>query len=102
MGLGGLYLKVLPAELRAEQKLAEGSMALRAEHVGQYSPHDGAKRAGFRAGDIVVSFDGRTDLVRETDLLTYTLDRVETSPVPVEVLRDGNKTTLMLPASRQP
>ena len=44
------------------------------EHVGQYAPHDRAKKAGFRKGDILISFDGRTDLARETDLLAYALN----------------------------
>ena len=30
-------------------------------------------RAGFRQGDVLVSFDGRTDLRRETELLAYAL-----------------------------
>lgn len=101
MALGGLFSKVLSQELRDELKLPEGRMALRVQHVGQYAPHDGAKRAGFKAGDIVVSFDGHTDFMRETDLLAYALNQVKPgSKVPVEVLREGKEMTLTLPAAQ--
>jgi S1-C subfamily serine protease len=73
-------------------------MALRVKHVGQYSPHDVAKQAGFRNGDIIVAFDGRTDLLRETELLVYALNsRGEKSPVHVEILRGDQRLTLNLP-----
>ena len=66
-------------------------------HVGQFPPHDGAKQAGFKNGDIIVSFDGRTDLKRETELLEYALNDLKPgSSVPVVILRDGQKMTLSL------
>jgi hypothetical protein len=98
MALGGLFARPLPEELRKELKLPEDRMALRIQHVGQYAPHDRAKRAGFKAGDVLVSFDGRTDFLRETDLLAYALNQVKPgSQVPVEVLRDGKELTLEMP-----
>jgi hypothetical protein len=73
-------------------------MALRIKHVGQYSPHDVAKQAGFLKGDILVSFDGRTDLLRETDLLAFALSaRDADAPANVEVLRGTERKTLTLP-----
>jgi S1-C subfamily serine protease len=97
MGFGGMFLKPLTAEQRAEQKPPEGTMALYVQHVGQYSPHDIAKRAGLKAGDIVVSFNNRKDFQRETDVLAYALDEVKPgSKIPVEVLRDGQKLSLTL------
>lgn len=97
MALGGLYLKDLSPEARAELKLPAQGLALKAEHVGQYPPHDGAKRAGFEAGDIILSFDGRTDLVRETDLLSHALNGVTVgASIPVVVSRNGQRTTLTL------
>jgi S1-C subfamily serine protease len=96
MALGGLFLKSISAELRADQKLPVTGLALKVEHVGQYAPHDVAKKAGFKAGDIVLEFDGRTDLARETDLLAYGLNRTIGGSIPVVVLRDGKKTTLTL------
>jgi S1-C subfamily serine protease len=69
------------------------------EHVGQYAPHDVAKRAGFRKGDVVVSFDGRTDFARETDVIRHVLnDAKPGAPIEVRVRRDGEEKTLVLPA----
>ncbi|MEZ6151241.1 MAG: hypothetical protein R3C09_14055 [Pirellulaceae bacterium] len=49
----------------------EGEMALRVTHVGQYNKHAAAKHAGFQVDDILVSYDGRTDLQREADVFAY-------------------------------
>jgi hypothetical protein len=95
--LGGLFAKDLSAQLRSDLKAPLQGMAMRVQHVGQYAPHDRAKQAGFLKDDILVSFDGRTDLVRETDLLNYALYREGSDEVTVEVLRDGKKLTLKLP-----
>jgi S1-C subfamily serine protease len=97
MALGGLFAKNMSAELRTNHKLPLDGMALKIEHVGQYAPHDVAKKAGFRAGDILVSYDGRTDLVRETDLLAYALNRAEKGPAKVGVIREGKRIELTLP-----
>ncbi len=97
MALGGMFLKGISPELRAEQKLPAQGLALKVEHVGQYPPHDGAKRAGLKAGDVVISFAGRTDLTRETDLLAYALNRVKPgSEIPLVVRRDGQPLTFTL------
>jgi len=96
MALGGLFMKNISSELRVEQKLPAAGLAMKVEHVGQYAPHDGAKKAGFQAGDIVLEFDGRTDLARETDVLNYALEAKSGTSIPVVVLRDGKKTTLTL------
>jgi S1-C subfamily serine protease len=74
-------------------------MALRAKYVAKTGgPHGAADRAGFRAGDVLVSFDERTDLRRETDLFAHALSKHKVGDkVPVTVLRDGKKVTLMLP-----
>jgi S1-C subfamily serine protease len=101
MGLGGMYAKRLSAERRAELKLPETGMAFKVEHVGQYAPHDGAKKAGLVAGDIVISVGGRTDLLRETDLLAYSLNDLKVgSTLPVVVLRDRQKLDLSWPTTK--
>lgn len=101
IGLGGMYLKRPSAELRAAQKLPESGMALKVEHTGQFPPHDLAKKAGVRAGDILVSYDNRTDILRETDLLAYSLKRIQSgNSVPITILRDGERINLTLPISR--
>ena len=101
MSLGGMYLKPLIAEDRAEEKIAPEAMAFKVQHVGQYAPHDLAKKAGVVAGDIVVEYDGRADFRRETDLLAYALNqRPPGVTVPLVVLRGGERVTLSVPTSR--
>jgi hypothetical protein len=98
MAAGGLVLEPLPAEDRAKAKLPADSMALRVKMVGQFGPHAAGQKAGFKKGDVLVSFAGRTDLRRETDLLAYALTEKKVGErVPVAVLRDGRRVELTLP-----
>ena len=97
MGLGGMSLESLPAEERPAS-IPAGSMALRAKHVGQYGPHAAAKQAGVRAGDVLVSFDGKSDFTREADLIAYAVTaRKPGEKVKVELLRDGKRFEVLLP-----
>lgn len=94
-GTGGIFSEAVPAEERASMKLEPNAMALRIKHVGQYPPHNVAQKAGFVKGDILVSFNGRTDLVRETDLLAYAMSDLKPGArVEVQILRDGARKTL--------
>jgi hypothetical protein len=98
MATGGMLLEDLPAEDREKAGLAEGAMALRVKYLGQAGPHAAAKQAGFRQGDVLVAYDGRTDLRRETDLFAQGVTEHKPGErVPVTVLRDGKKVELMLP-----
>lgn len=94
--LGGMQLQAAitrPAGVPAER------MALEIKHVGQYHPHDVAKNAGFLPGDTIVSFDGRKDLFRETDLLAYALrGKSFQRDVAVEIIRAGKRLEMVLPA----
>ncbi len=99
IGAGGMLVEAVPAEDRKAAGLPETGMALRVKYAGgQSGPHGAARKAGFREGDILVSFDDKTDLRRETDLLAHAVahhkpgDRVR-----VTVLREGKKIELMLP-----
>ena len=57
-----------------------------------------ARKAGFREGDLLVSFDEKTDLPRETDLLAHAVTRHKPGgQVRVTVLREGKKIELVLP-----
>jgi serine protease Do len=95
MATGGLLLED-PAERPAG--LSKENMALRIKHVGQFGPHAAAKNAGFQVGDIIVSFDGKTDLKRETDLLAYSMrSHKPGDKVPVVVFRGGKNVNLTLP-----
>jgi serine protease Do len=97
MALGGMFLKPLSADQRAQRKLPAEGMALRVEHVGQFAPHDVAKRAGVKKEDVLVRFDGRSDFLRETDLLAYGLEKIEAGGmVEAEFLREGERVKVML------
>jgi len=85
MGTGGMVLESTDGGLRVKS-------------VGQYGAHALAKNSGFKAGDLIVSFDGKTDFKREGDLLVYTVtSRKAGDKVPVVVMRDGKKVELTLP-----
>jgi S1-C subfamily serine protease len=73
-------------------------MALRVKYVGQYGEHAAAKQAGFQKEDVIVAFDGRTDLATETDLIAYALQQKKPgTTVPVAVIRNGRRVNLELP-----
>jgi S1-C subfamily serine protease len=45
-----------------------------------------------KKGDIIIGFDGRTDLLRETDLIAWSLQNKKGgSKVVLDILRDGKK-----------
>ena len=76
---------------------ADGT-ALRVKSVGQFGIHAAAKNAGFQVGDVIVAFDGKTDLARESDLLAYAVNaRKVGDKVPVKVTRGGKPMEFMLP-----
>ena len=92
-----MFLKPLSAEQRKELKAPATGLALRVQHTGQFAPHDVAKKAGVQKDDILISFNGRTDLTRETDVLAYSLNELKPgSTVPAELLRDGQKISVSL------
>jgi hypothetical protein len=101
MGFGGMLLKEMSDEERAALKLPRESLSLKIAHVGQYSPHDVAKRAGFLKDDVLISFNNRSDLRRESDLLAYALNELKPGDsIPVTILRKGERRTLTLPIPR--
>jgi hypothetical protein len=98
MATGGILLKELTEEERQEAGIANGKLALRAQHVGEYGEHAAGMRAGFRRGDIFIEVNGRDDPLRETDLMRQLLDSARPGDkVPVTVLRDGKQVRLSLP-----
>lgn len=97
MATGGLRLENMTT---AEEKMAgiePGKMALRVKHVGQFGEHATAKKAGFQVNDVLVSVDGRDDLLRETDLFAYGVSKPKGQKMAVQVLRNGKKVGLQLP-----
>jgi hypothetical protein len=95
--LGGLLLEDVPADARPAAVAKEG-MALRVKHVGQFGPHAAAKAAGVQVGDILVAYDGKTDLTRETDVLAHGVTaRKPGDKVPLTVVRGGKRIELTIP-----
>jgi hypothetical protein len=98
MGTGGLVLRALSDDERAAADVGEDALGLSVDHVGQWSPHDYAKKAGFLKEDIIVSFDGKTHAMTRSQLLAYTMQETTAGHIiPVTVLRDGARVNLQLP-----
>lgn len=91
MGLGGMFLKAMTDDERAPLGIAADQMALVVNHVGAFAPHDRAKKAGVEKGDILIEFDGRRDLKRETDLLAYAMNEIEPGRAVPMRFRHGNE-----------
>ncbi len=90
VGLGGLFVKPATDEERQAWQIPAGKMALVVQHVGAFAPHDRAKKAGLLKGDVLISYDGHDDLIRETDLLTYSVNSVAPgAEVKLRVRRDN-------------
>ncbi len=97
MTTGGLKLETLSDEGRKRLKIDSRSMALQAEHVGQYGKHAVAKQAGFQKGDVIVAYDGQTNLMTPGELLAYgARHTIPGQKVAVTLLRDGKQMTKQL------
>lgn len=98
MATGGLLLESVDSENRGKNGVPATGMALRVKHVGQYGPHAAAKNAGFQIGDILVSYDGHSDLLTDSDVLRYGVTAHKPGEtVAVELVRNGQRKTLNLP-----
>ena len=97
MVAGGMVLQDSTAEERRAARLADDTLALRVNHVGEYGDHAVAKRAGFKKDDVLVSVDGQTRHFAESELFRYLLQRkMPGEKIPVTVLRDGERMNLEL------
>jgi len=98
MAAGGMLLEDATAEERRQAKLSGDALALRVQHVGEYGEHAVAKRAGFKKDDILLSVDGQTRHMTESELFRYLLQtRMPGEKVPVTVSRGGDRLNLELP-----
>ena len=97
MATGGFFSTEMTPEERRDAGLPAIGMTLRIKHVGQYAPHDAAKQAGLLKDDIVIEFDGRIDLIRESDLLAYGVTKhFPGDKIKVKILRNGKPMELTL------
>ena len=98
MAAGGLVLNVAAAEEGRPKEFSPDAMALLVRRAGKYGPHGTARRVGFREGDIIISFDGRDDLMTEQELLTYVAtSKKHGDRVAVDVLRGDRRMSFKLP-----
>lgn len=98
MVTGGILFEPASDAIRRDADLNDDQMALVIKHLGQYGPHAAAKRAGFRKGDLIVSFDGKTENLSPSELLIYASQHSKPGDqLPVEIIRDGRRQTLMMP-----
>jgi len=98
MGTGGLVLKDLNDEDRAQRNLPPTALGLLVEYVGQYNEHAAGKRAGFQKNDIIVQVDFQSSRMNESELFRYLLqNKTKGEHASVVVLRDKEKYTLQLP-----
>ena len=101
MATGGMRLEEVPAAERKRRGIPDGKMALRIKHLGRYGAHRLALKTGFRVGDVLLSFDGKTDLLRPTDILTYAVNAKKPGErVEISFLRGRRKMTLRLPMQK--
>lgn len=101
MVLGGLVLESLPVESKEELGVAADKMAFRIKHIGQYNEHAAAKRAGIQKEDVIVGYDGRDDLLRETDVFDYALSNLRPGErVTLGILRNRKEQNLQIPVQK--
>ncbi len=98
MVTGGMVLETVPPDERGKAGLPATGMALKIKYLGESGPHGAAKRAGFRAGDVVLAVDKHDDYARETDWIAGALREYKVGEkVDVIVWREGRQVALKLP-----
>jgi hypothetical protein len=98
MVTGGMVLETMLPDERGKAGLPATGMALKIKYLGESGPHGAARRAGFRAGDVVLAVGKHDDYVRETDWIAGALREYKVGEkVDVIVWREGRKVALKLP-----
>ena len=97
MATGGMLLKDLSDEDRAQRGLTTKQLALRAEHVGEYGNHAAAKKAGFRKEDVLIAVDGIDERLSESQLIGRLIAKSPGEKVQATVLRGQKKIQLQFP-----
>ena len=98
MVTGGMLLVPVENAERGKDGIPSQGMALRVKHLGLYAPHDTAKKAGVQKDDVVVAYDGRNDLLTDSDVLRHGVTQHKPGDeIQLEVIRNGARQTLELP-----
>ena len=98
MVTGGMVLVEAESDLRKASGVSEGEMALSVKSAGKYGAHAAARRAGFQVGDVIVSYDGKTNLGSEQQLIHYATTRLAPGQlITVKVRRGQRGVSLVLP-----
>ena len=101
MVTGGMLLLPVENAERGKAGIPSQGMALRVKHLGQYAPHDAAKKAGFQKDDIIVAYDGRNDLLTDSDVLRHGVTQHKPGDeIQLDVIRGGTRQSLKLPMQR--
>ena len=83
---------------RKKLGLKPGATAIRVDFVGWWGPFQAGKRAGFKKGDVMVSFDGQRNLKTVSEFYEYAVNKTTRGKdVEVEILRGGKKMSLKIP-----
>lgn len=98
MVTGGLVLETASPDERAEARIDSDKMLLKVKHVGMYGAHAAGKNAGVQEDDLIVSYDGRSDLMTDSDVLRYgATQKTVGETVVLGVLRKGKTLNLKIP-----
>src|SRR4051794_37063053 len=98
MASGGLLFGEIFGDEYAGKEIDKSKMALLVKHAGEYGKHAAAKKAGFQKDDILVSVDGISKRMSESELIGRLLDKHQPGEkVPATVLRGKERVELSLP-----
>ena len=94
-------MESISEEKREGLNIPANKTALLVSHVGQYNEHAAAKRAGVREGDIIISVDGKQDILSESAFLAYGVtEKKMGEKIKIEVLRNGTKKMFLIPMQK--
>ncbi len=91
MVTGGMRLNEVPRAEREKAGVKSDGLALAVKHVGEFGAHAVAKKAGFQKGDIIVSVDGLSNRMSESDLLAHLFRTKKTGERVIWKILRGNK-----------
>jgi hypothetical protein len=100
--IAGGGMRLLPLDESEREKLnLRSPMALRVANVGKYGLHGTARKAGVRVDDILIEYDGKSDLLREADVFDHVNEQHRPGDrVTMKFLRDGHPRTVEIPIQK--